>query len=180
MHTLDSPPQQIEVEYLSTLLEGRSPDPLSAHRVLDSLLEDKLRLRVCESVLQQRMKEDATGTVDHVETTIFVLHYIVSKLGRIVEETQRLKYVNWLLGAKVSAGVCVCVCVVCVCVCVCVCDVCVCDGVMCVCDGVMCVCAGAVEPASGGETGLQGPRGRCHSHGRATSHQQEGKKQPEI
>ena len=94
--------QQIEVDYLSTLLEGQSPDPLSAHRVLDSLLEDKLRLRVCESVLEHRMKDAAAGALDHVETTIFLLHYITSKLGKVVGEKQRLKYMNWLLGAKVG------------------------------------------------------------------------------
>jgi hypothetical protein len=94
--------QQIEVDYLSTLLEGQSPDPLSAHRVLDSLLEDKLRLRVCESVLEQRMKDAAAGSLDHVETTIFILHYITSKLGKVVGEKQRMKYMNWLLGAKVG------------------------------------------------------------------------------
>lgn len=95
-------PQQIEVDYLSTLLEGQSPDPMSAHRVLDSLLEDKVRLRVCESVLEQQMKDAAAGALDHVETTIFILHYITSKLGKVVGEGQRIKYVNWLLGAKVS------------------------------------------------------------------------------
>ena len=94
--------QQIEVDYLSTLLEGQSPDPMSAHRVLDSLLEDKVRLRVCESVLEQQMKDAAAGALDHVETTIFILHYITSKLGKVVGEGQRIKYVNWLLGAKVS------------------------------------------------------------------------------
>ena len=94
--------QQIEVDYLSTLLEGHSPDPMSAHRVLDSFLEDKLRLRVCESVLEQRMKDAAAGVLDNVETTIFILHYITSKLGKVVGETQRIKYINWLLGAKVG------------------------------------------------------------------------------
>ena len=90
------------MEYLSTLLEGTFPDPLSAHRVLDSLMEDRLRLQVCESVLQQRLREVAAGMEEHVETTIFVLHYIVSKLGQSVGEGKKMKYVNWLLGAKVS------------------------------------------------------------------------------
>ena len=110
--------QQIEVDYLSALLEGYSPDPMTAHRVLDSLVGDRLRLRVCVSVLEQKVRDAKLGSVDHVETIIFILHYILSKLNKSLESDQRIKYVNWLLGAKVC--VCVCVCVsVCLCVCVC-------------------------------------------------------------
>ena len=106
--------QQIEVDYLSALLEGHSSDPMSAHQVLDSLLDDKLRLHVCESVLEQQVQDSATGPVSHIETIIFILHYILSKLSASIEETKRVKYVNWLLGAKVgflTGDDCVCVCV---------------------------------------------------------------------
>ena len=94
--------QQIEVDYLSGLLEGSSPDPMSAHRVLDSLVEDKLRLQVCESVLNQHTRDMASGCVSNLETVIFILHYILSKLDKSVKEEKRTKYINWLLGAKVS------------------------------------------------------------------------------
>ena len=91
----------MEVDYLSALLEGNSPDPMSARRVLDSLEEDRLRLYVCESVLEQRVQEVVRGPLSHVETIIFILHYVLSELDGSLGEAKRVKYINWLLGAKV-------------------------------------------------------------------------------
>lgn len=77
---------------------------MSAHRVLDSLVEDKLRLQVCESVLNQHTQDAASGGVTNLETIIFVLHYILSKLDKSIKETKKT-YINWLLGAKVHVHV---------------------------------------------------------------------------
>ena len=74
---------------------------MSAHRVLDSLVGDLLRLHVCESVLEQSTQHAAGSSVGNLETVIFILHYVLSKLGKCLKEAKHKGYSNKLLGAKV-------------------------------------------------------------------------------
>ena len=104
------------------LLEGDSPDPIAAQQVcvmymqtvvllkaimltafansltifsqvLDSLSDDRLTLQVCEAVLSQ---------CEDLQTTIFILHYMLTRLLHCIHIARTHSYCNRLLGAKVS------------------------------------------------------------------------------
>jgi len=83
--------QQIEVDYMFDLLEGDSPDPIAAQQVLDGLPDNKLTLKVCESVLEQ---------CTDFQTTIFMLHYMLTRLVQCIHVARVQDYSNRLLGAK--------------------------------------------------------------------------------
>ena len=94
--------QQIEVDYLSALLEGSSPDPVAAHCLLDGLAGDGLRLQVCELVLSQCSDVASLASTSKLEVVVFVLHYLLSRLGHCLQGASRQTYCNKLLGAKVG------------------------------------------------------------------------------
>ena len=62
--------------------------------MLDGLCDEKLTLQVCESVLEQ---------CTDAQTTVFVLHYMLSRLGHCIHEAKTHDHCNRLLGTKVHS-----------------------------------------------------------------------------
>ena len=62
--------------------------------MLDGLCDEKLTLQVCESVLEQ---------CTDAQTTLFVLHYMLSRLGHCIHEAKTHDHCNRLLGTKVHS-----------------------------------------------------------------------------
>lgn len=63
-------------------------------QVLDGLPDNKLTLKVCESVLEQ---------CTDFQTTIFMLHYMLTRLVQCIHVARVQDYSNRLLGAKVHS-----------------------------------------------------------------------------
>lgn len=61
-------------------------------QVLDGLPDNKLTLKVCETVLEQ---------CTDFQTTIFMLHYMLTRLVQCIHVARVQDYSNRLLGAKV-------------------------------------------------------------------------------
>ncbi len=65
--------------------------------MLDGLANEQLALSVCESVLEHCAQ---------LPTTIFTLHYMLTRLAHHIHKAKTQEYCNRLLGAKVCPGAC--------------------------------------------------------------------------